>query len=114
MADKSTFSQPDTNTRVEPPTMTVEKSSSGFVKFCAFVDVVAKLLMAGALIGILIVLVQLNGSLDKIIKGRANLSVRVWQAADSNPLRIVPAYSQQFSVDMQNSVSSPLYFKVVD
>jgi hypothetical protein len=114
MADKATFSPPNTNTNVEPPTMTVEKSSSGFLKFCAFIDVIAKLLMAGALIGILVVLVQLSGSVDKIIEGRESFSVRVWQGSDSSPLRILPAYGQEFSVNMQNSFNSPLYFKVVD
>lgn len=93
--------------------MTVEKPSSGFFKFCAFVDVVAKLLLAGALIGILVVLVQLSSSLNKIIDGDESLSIRVW-SLDSSPLRIMPAYSQDFRVNMQNSFGSPLYFKVVD
>ncbi|KAM0490140.1 hypothetical protein ACHAP8_011866 [Fusarium lateritium] len=113
MADKST-SPATAHTSVEPPTMTAEKSSSGFVKFCAFVDAIAKLLIAGALIGILVVLVQLNHSIDNNIEGRESFSVRVWQRSDSNPLRIVPAYGQEFSVNMQNSVSSPLYFKAVN
>ncbi|GKU04650.1 hypothetical protein FLAG1_07272 [Fusarium langsethiae] len=110
MANKPT-SLPTTHTTSEPPTMTAEKSSSGFVKLCAFIDAVAKLLIAGALIGILVVLVQLSNSIDNNIKGRGSFSVRV---SDSNPLRIVPAYSQYFTVNMQSSVSSPLYFKAVN
>jgi hypothetical protein len=113
MANEPT-SLPTTHTSSEPPTMTAEKSSSGFLKLCAFIDAVAKLLIAGALIGILVVLVQLSNSIDNNIKGRESFSVRVWQRSDSNPLRIVPAYGQQFSINMQSSVSSPLYFKAVN
>ncbi|UZP45373.1 hypothetical protein NXS19_013185 [Fusarium pseudograminearum] len=73
MADKSNT---NANTNIEPPTMTAEKSSSGFVKFCAFIDAIAKLLIAGALIGILVVLVKLHASIDNNIKGRESFSVR--------------------------------------
>lgn len=108
MADKSI----NTNTAVETPTMTPDKSSSGFLKLCAFIDVVAKLLIAGALIGILVVMVQFSSSIDNILKGRESLSVKVWSG--DGALRITPAYSQAFQVNMQNSFSSPIYFKAVN
>jgi hypothetical protein len=88
--------------------MTTEKHSSGFLKFMAFLDLVVKLAATGALFGILVLLLQLNGKFDKMLDGTESLRIRL---SDANPLRIVPAYSSEFQVQMTNSQNNPVWFK---
>ncbi|EWZ01473.1 hypothetical protein FOQG_02924 [Fusarium oxysporum f. sp. raphani 54005] len=106
MADKPTTA-PQTSTI---PTMTTaEKSSSGFLKVIAFFDLVVKLAATGALIGILVLLVQFNNNIDKLFNGSRSLPVRV---SDAAPLRIMPGYSGTFDVRMTNNANDPVWFKV--
>lgn len=106
MADKPT-------TAPQTPTIstmtTAEKSSSGFLKVIAFFDLVVKLAAAGALIGILVLLVQFNNNIDKLFNGSRSLPVRV---SDAAPLRIMPGYSGTFDVRMTNNAADPVWFKV--
>ncbi|KAF4958018.1 hypothetical protein FGADI_2703 [Fusarium gaditjirri] len=106
MADKPTTA-PQTPTI---PTMTTtEKSSSGFLKVIAFFDLVVKLAATGALIGILVLLVQFNSNINKLFNGSRSLPVRV---SDAAPLRIMPGYSGTFDVRMTNNANDPVWFKV--
>ncbi|KAF5553813.1 hypothetical protein FMEXI_2247 [Fusarium mexicanum] len=106
MADKPTTAPQASTT----PTMTTaEKSSSGFLKVIAFFDLVIKLAATGALIGILVLLVQFNSNFEKLFNGSKSLPVRV---SDAAPLRIMPGYSGTFDVRMTNSASNPVWFKV--
>ncbi|EGU82044.1 hypothetical protein FOXB_07447 [Fusarium oxysporum f. sp. conglutinans Fo5176] len=106
MADKPTTA-PQTSTI---PTMTTaEKSSSGFLKVIAFFDLIVKLAATGALIGILVLLVQFNNNIDKLFNGSRSLPVRV---SDAAPLRIMPGYSGTFDVRMTNNANDPVWFKV--
>jgi ABC-type transport system involved in cytochrome c biogenesis permease subunit len=106
MADKPTTA-PQTSTI---PTMTAaEKSSSSFLKVIAFFDLVVKLAATGALIGILVLLVQFNNNIDKLFNGSRSLPVRV---SDAAPLRIMPGYSGTFDVRMTNNANDPVWFKV--
>lgn len=91
-----------------PSNMTTEKQSSGFLKLMAFLDLVVKLAATGALFGILVLLLQLNGKFDKVLDGTEALRIRL---SDANPLRIVPAYSSQFEVQMTNNQNNPVWFK---
>lgn len=74
----------------------------------AFLDLVVKLAATGALFGILVLLLQLNGKFDKVLDGTEALRIRL---SDANPLRIVPAYSSQFEVQMTNNQNNPVWFK---
>ncbi|KAF5980393.1 hypothetical protein FBULB1_5240 [Fusarium bulbicola] len=106
VADKPTTAPQASTT----PTMTTaEKSSSGFLKVIAFFDLVVKLAATGALIGILVLLVQFNSNFEKLFNGSKSLPVRV---SDAAPLRIMPGYSGTFDVRMTNSASNPVWFKV--
>ncbi|KAH7212311.1 hypothetical protein DER44DRAFT_808122 [Fusarium oxysporum] len=106
MADKPTTA-PQTST-ISTMT-TAEKSSSGFLKVIAFFDLVVKLAATGALIGILVLLVQFNNNIDKLFNGSRSLPVRV---SDAAPLRIMPGYSGTFDVRMTNNANDPVWFKV--
>ncbi|KAJ3545344.1 hypothetical protein NM208_g2558 [Fusarium decemcellulare] len=69
MAEKTT---PGANPSLEhhaAPVMTKESSSSGFMKVIAFFDLLVKMAAAGALIGILVLLVQINGHIKDIASG---------------------------------------------
>ncbi|KAF4958500.1 hypothetical protein FSARC_11001 [Fusarium sarcochroum] len=114
MAEKPTFSNPNPPLPDDvPPTMTTttEKNSSGFLKFLAFLDVLVKLAGVGALIGILVLLVQFNNKFDKILSGDDVFRVRLDQGAYSNPVRVAPASSNSFDVNMINGQSNPVWFK---
>ncbi|KAM0355209.1 hypothetical protein ACHAPU_001075 [Fusarium lateritium] len=86
--------------------MTTENKSSGFLKFIAFLDLVVKLAATGALIGILVMLVKFNGKFDKILNGREIFQIRI----SDFPIRILPAYTSQFQVQMTNNANNPVWF----
>ncbi|KAF4339227.1 hypothetical protein FBEOM_6847 [Fusarium beomiforme] len=105
MADKSTTA-PQTSTTT---TMTAEKQSSSFLKVIAFFDLIVKLAATGALIGILIMLVQFNNNFKKLFNGDRSLPVRL---SDAAPLQVRPAYGSYFDVQMTNNANNPVWFKV--
>ncbi|KAF9766218.1 hypothetical protein IL306_001400 [Fusarium sp. DS 682] len=89
--------------------MTTEKQSSGFLKVIAFFDLLVKLAATGALIGILIMLVQFNNNFKKLFNGDRSLPIRI---SDGAPLRVAPAYASSFDVHMTNNAKNPVWFKV--
>ncbi|KAF4456763.1 hypothetical protein F53441_1199 [Fusarium austroafricanum] len=105
MVDKSTNAPPASDV---PSTMATEKQSSGFLKFIAFLDLFVKLAMAGALIGILVVMVQFNSKFEKFMNGDKSFPIRV---SEGTPLRIVPGYASAFDVHMTNNANNPVWFK---
>ncbi|KAF5027160.1 hypothetical protein F66182_733 [Fusarium sp. NRRL 66182] len=92
--------------------MTTEKNSSGFLKFIAFLDLIVKLLAAGALIGILVILVNLNNRLINITNGDEAVRVLVSMLPNVSPLRVAPTFGQTFDFEMTNGPNNPASFRV--
>ncbi|KAJ4247789.1 hypothetical protein NW762_012998 [Fusarium torreyae] len=113
MAEKPTYSTPNPPLPDDVPrTMTAtNEKSSAFLKFVAFLDVLVKLAGVGALIGILVMLVKFNNKFDKILGAEEVFRVRIDQPAYGSPLRIAPASSNSFDVNMINGQSNPVWFK---
>ncbi|KAF4986150.1 hypothetical protein FDECE_16105 [Fusarium decemcellulare] len=98
--------------------MTKESSSSGFMKVIAFFDLLVKMAAAGALIGILVLLVQINGHIKDIASGEEVVRVSL---LDSTPINVAMQPGNgggSFSVSVVDaagdSLGNPLYIRSAD